>query len=199
MTRLASLVLVALIVSGPGMAFAAAPPATAQTSAANPGPQTPGPEREYLAYQAPNAGGDSVGWITFRLFSSLVLVGGLMAGGFYVYRRWMMRSPMAHRGELVRVVGRNYLGPKESLVMVKVGKDVLLLGVTSGQISFLQKWGEGSGVDVPGGDGVFSREIESTASRLRTSGVESSIRGHLKTLQEHVAQLRSSVGRAPRA
>jgi flagellar protein FliO/FliZ len=148
MTRLASLVLLALILSAPGAVYAALPPAGSQGVTANPEPRTPNPEREYLAYQAPNAGGDSVGWITFRLFSSLVLVGGLMAGGFYVYRRWMMRSPMAHRGELIRVVGRNYLGPKESLVMVRVGKDVLLLGVTAGQISFLQKWDEGKGLDV---------------------------------------------------
>jgi flagellar biosynthetic protein FliO len=172
-----------------------------ELSAAAPGPEprTPNPEREYLAYQTPNPGGDSVGWITVRLFSSMALVGGLMAAGLYVYRRWVVRSPLGQRGELIRVVSRNYLGPKESLCLVKVGKELLLLGVTASQISSLHRWEEGAGPDIQGGDGGFARQMDGMASRLRLSGVESSIRNHLRTLQEHVAQLRSSAGKRPHA
>jgi len=193
MKRLTLLALLAVIVSGPWAAFAA------NHSAPSPGPRTPSSDREYLAYQAPSPNGDSVGWITFRLFSSLVLVGGLMAGGLYIYRRWMTRSPLAAKSELIRVVSRNYLGQKESLCVVKIGKDVLLLGVTESQISFLHRWEEGNGIELQSGDSGFHRQMESTKSQLRLSGIESSIRGHIRTLQEHLAQLRSSVGRAPRA
>jgi len=200
MKQLILLALLAMIASGPAATFAANPaPSAPDPRMANPESRTPNPERDYLAYQAPSPNGDSMGWITFRLFSSLVLVGGLMAGGLYIYRRWMTRSPLGGRSELIRVVGRNYLGPKESLCVVKVGKDILLLGVTGSQISFLHRWEEGNGIELQSGESGFHRQMESTKSQIKFSGIESSIRSHIRSLQEHVAQLRSSVGRAPRA
>ena len=153
------------------------------------------PQQEYLAYQPPQAGGESVGWIAVRLFSSLLLVGGLLAGGLFVYRRWVGRGVLGQRSELIRVVSRSYLGPKESLCLVRVGKEHLLVGVTGSHISFLHRWEAEASIEPSPGDqrweatGGFARHFEANASRLRLTNLESSIRGHINSLKGHLASL----------
>lgn len=174
--------------------------ATTAGAAPSNAPGPPGSQPEYLAYQPPQSGGESAGWIAARLFSSLLLVGGLLAGGLFVYRRWMGRGALGQRSDLIRVVSRSYIGPKESLCLVRVGKEHLLVGVTGSQISFLHRWEgavpiepsvqEGWGGGGRGGDGGgFSRQFEASASRLRLTGLESSIRSHIMSLKGHLASL----------
>ncbi|MBI5627598.1 MAG: flagellar biosynthetic protein FliO [Candidatus Rokubacteria bacterium] len=130
-----------------------------------------------------------MGWIAARLFSSLLLVGGLLAGGLFVYRRWVGRGVLARRSDLIRVVSRSYLGPKESLCLVRVGKEHLLVGVTGSQISFLHRWEAGAVIEPPHGESGFARQFEASASRLRLTDLESSIRGHILSLKGHLASL----------
>lgn len=169
--------------------------ATTAGAAPSNAPGPPSSQPEYLAYQPPQAGGESVGWIAVRLFSSLLLVGGLLAGGLFVYRRWVGRGVLGQRSELIRVVSRSYLGPKESLCLVRVGKEHLLVGVTGSHISFLHKWEAEASIEPSPGDqrweatGGFARHFEANASRLRLTNLESSIRGHINSLKGHLASL----------
>lgn len=163
--------------------------ATTAGAAPSNAPGPPSSQPEYLAYQPPQTGGESVGWVAARLFSSLLLVGGLLAGGLFVYRRWVGRGALAQRVDLIRVVSRSYLGPKESLCLVRVGKEHLLVGVTGSQISFLHRWEAGVAIEPSPGDGGFARQFEANASRLRLTNLESSIRSHIMSLKGHLASL----------
>lgn len=76
--------------------------------------------------------------ITSQIFTALGAVLGLMALGVYLYKRVTLRGPRgAHQNGTIRVLSRTYLGPKESLCLVQVGNDVLLLGQTSSGITLL--------------------------------------------------------------
>lgn len=76
--------------------------------------------------------------ITSQIFTALGSVLGLMVLAFYLYRRIAMRgSRDIFRDGTVRILSRTYLGQKESLCLVQVGNDILLLGQTSTGITLL--------------------------------------------------------------
>ncbi|NJD68885.1 MAG: flagellar biosynthetic protein FliO [Candidatus Methylomirabilota bacterium] len=76
--------------------------------------------------------------VTSQVFTALGTVLGVLALGVYLYKRVVLRGPRgASRDGTVRILGRTYLGPKESLCLVQVGTDVLLLGHTGSGITLL--------------------------------------------------------------
>ena len=76
--------------------------------------------------------------VTSQIFTALGTVLGLLALGVYLYKRVTLRGPRgAKRDETIQILSRTYLGPKESLCIVQVGTDVLLLGQTSAGITLL--------------------------------------------------------------
>lgn len=89
------------------------------------------------SYSDPQSPLPGVG-ITSQIFTALGTVLGLLALGVYLYKRLTLRGPRnAHRDGTIKVLSRTYLGPKESLCLVQVGTDVLLLGQTSSGITRL--------------------------------------------------------------
>ena len=75
-----------------------------------------------------------------RMTAVLALIVGLLLAIAAALKRFhiMNRSPFgSHRS--IRVLETTYLGPKQSLVLVQAGRDVLLLGMTQQSITFLSK------------------------------------------------------------
>lgn len=76
--------------------------------------------------------------VTSQIFTALGTVLGLIALGVYLYKRVTLRGPRGvHQDGTIQVLSRTHLGPKESLCLVRVGTDVLLLGQTSAGITLL--------------------------------------------------------------
>ena len=67
---------------------------------------------------------------------SLVIVLGAVAGVAVLVRR-LVPSVRAMNGGAIEVLGRNHLSPKQSLALVRIGRRVLLLGVTAERLSTL--------------------------------------------------------------
>lgn len=76
--------------------------------------------------------------VTSQVFTALGTVLGVLALGVYLYKRFGLRGPRGmNRDGTIRILSRTYLGPKESLCLVQVGTDILLLGQTGSGITLL--------------------------------------------------------------
>lgn len=107
------------------------------TSAAEQAPAFHSQQLDLPSYRDPQSPLPGIG-MTSQVFTSLGAVLGLMALAFYLYKRIALRgSRDVFRDGSVRILSRTYLGPKESLCLVQVGSDVLLLGQTSTGITLL--------------------------------------------------------------
>ena len=148
-----------------------------------------------LVYQEP-AGPQqgAIFWATARLFGSLLGVGALMAAGIYAYRRFLQRgSLMGLRGDLIRVVTRSYLGPRESVCLIQVGKEVFLLGLTGNQITLLSRWDDLSALGPRPESAVqsgFARTLQGATRETGFLRLESSVRAHLRGLQHELGRLK---------
>lgn len=96
-----------------------------------------------------------------RLMLGLLVVVIAIVATAWSLRRWghLRSSP---RGEL-RIIGGLSMGPRERLVLVKVGDEQLLLGVASGSIRMLHKLAQPVAVT----DGVAPSE--SFAAKMRVA------------------------------
>lgn len=73
-----------------------------------------------------------------KMFFALAIVIGLLVATMYVLKRYLNHSPSGGRdGSLIQIVSNRYLGPKSSILMVEVLGKVLVLGVTSSQMTVL--------------------------------------------------------------
>jgi flagellar protein FliO/FliZ len=68
-----------------------------------------------------------------RVVFSLAIVVGLM----WIVGRLMRRSPIVRSGQVITVIGRQQLGRKASVAMLKIGDKAVLVGVTDDQVTFL--------------------------------------------------------------
>ncbi len=73
-----------------------------------------------------------------KMFFALAIVIGLLVATMYVLKRYLNHSPSGSRdGSLIQIVSTRYLGPKSSILMVEVLGKVLVLGLTSSQMTVL--------------------------------------------------------------
>ena len=73
-----------------------------------------------------------------KMFFALAIVIGLLVATMYVLRRYLSHSPSGSRdGSLIQIIATRYLGPKCSILMVEVLGKVIVLGLTSGQMTVL--------------------------------------------------------------
>ena len=73
-----------------------------------------------------------------KMFFALAIVIGLLIAAMYVLRRYLSHSPSGSRdSSLIQIVSTRYLGPKSSILMVEVLGKVIVLGLTSDQMTVL--------------------------------------------------------------
>lgn len=78
-----------------------------------------------------------------RMFLTLGAILGIAAAGLFILRRspWGVRFCQP-RPELIQVLSRCSLSPRESLCLVRVGTEVVLLGHSGSQITLLLRFAE---------------------------------------------------------
>lgn len=73
-----------------------------------------------------------------KMFFALAIVIGLLVASMYVLRKYLSHAPSGSRdGSLIQIIATRYLGPKCSILMVEVLGKVIVLGLTSGQMTVL--------------------------------------------------------------
>ena len=91
---------------------------------------------------------------------ALILVSGLIfLFGIFVKKK-------QDKGSLMKIMGYQSLGPKKGMAMVKVGQEVLLLGVTANDVKLLKTL---SGLDEETG---HSRSFEQVAATVASDTAE---------------------------
>ena len=99
------------------------------------------------AATAPAVGGGVAGQLT-QLVLGLLLVLGLIFFLAWLLRRVQQAGP-AGKGQVIELIGSRALGPRDRLMLVQVGKEQILLGLSPGTITALHVLKEP--VEVPSG------------------------------------------------
>lgn len=77
-------------------------------------------------------------WSFFKMIAALAIVIAMMIGTAYVLKKYFYRSPETISGNpMIDILSTRYLGPKSSLLLVDILGQVMLLGVSTNQISAL--------------------------------------------------------------
>jgi flagellar biosynthetic protein FliO len=72
------------------------------------------------------------------MLAALAIVIAMMIGTAYVLKKYFYRSPETINGNhMIDILSARYLGPKNSILVVDVLGQVMLLGVSTNQISTL--------------------------------------------------------------
>ncbi|MEO6677165.1 MAG: flagellar biosynthetic protein FliO [Pseudomonas sp.] len=87
------------------------------------------------AAAAPVAGSGMAGQLTQLVFG-LLLVLGLIFFLAWLLRRVQQAGP-AGKGQVIEIVGSRALGPRDRLMLVQVGNEQILLGLSPGTITAL--------------------------------------------------------------
>lgn len=73
-----------------------------------------------------------------KMISALAVVLGLMIGAAWLLKRIGARTGMGiPEGQLIRVVSSSYIGPKNSIVIVDVLGELLVVGISGNQMTLL--------------------------------------------------------------
>ena len=91
------------------------------------------PAVQAVAPQVSSALGSGVGGQLTQLVLGLLLVIGLIFGLAWLLRRAQSAGP--RNGQLIELLGSRALGPRDRLVLVQVGSEQILLGITPGRIT----------------------------------------------------------------
>lgn len=108
-----------------------------------------------------------------KVFLNLILVLGLIGGVAWGFRKFVLKKGLAlgAQNNLIRPISSYSLSPGRSLSIVRIGDEVLVLGVTNSNISLITSLGPDSGIDKflepkktttskKSFDGVLTKELE---------------------------------------
>jgi flagellar biosynthetic protein FliO len=88
--------------------------------------------------QTPNLNYDpGIGSIIFKIILSLVVIIGLIYLTVFFLRKISNRSMPSSQG-MIKVVGKSYLTPKQSLFIVKLGSSYSVLGVGDSSVNYIK-------------------------------------------------------------
>lgn len=73
-----------------------------------------------------------------KMVSALAVTLGIMLIAIYLLKKAMKRTGVINDG-LMKILSTQYLGPKNSIMLIDVLGDILVIGVSSNQISLLTK------------------------------------------------------------
>ncbi|MBN1613642.1 MAG: flagellar biosynthetic protein FliO [Deltaproteobacteria bacterium] len=73
-----------------------------------------------------------------KMLAALTIVLGLMIGAMFVLKRFMNQAvPGMDDGQAIRILSTRYLGPKNSIMLVEVLGQLMVIGLSNQQMSLL--------------------------------------------------------------
>ncbi len=77
-------------------------------------------------------------WSFFKMLAALAIVIALMIGSMYLLKKYFYQPSAAINGNsMIRIISTCHLSPKNSILLVDVLGQVMLLGVSNHQMSIL--------------------------------------------------------------
>lgn len=77
-------------------------------------------------------------WSFFKMLSALALVIALMIGAMLVVKKYFYQSPVISSGNtMIDIISTRHLGPKNSFMLIEVLGQVLLVGISTQEMSLL--------------------------------------------------------------
>ena len=70
---------------------------------------------------------------------SLVVIVALIGLLYYLFRKYLPSIPRVRSGKAIQFLARRYLDPRNSIALIKIGKRVLLIGITAEGMSLLSE------------------------------------------------------------
>ena len=147
-------------------------PATALAEQGPPAQQALAPAAASLGQSAVTT---DVGGQVIQLLFGLLLVIGLIFLLAWLARRVQQQVPAGGRNDSIQLLATRPLGPRERLLLVQVGKEQVLLGLTPGSIEtlhVLQEPVEIAATETPVA-GEFARRLRQVLQHNRTHDKES--------------------------
>jgi len=80
--------------------------------------------------------------VALKMIGSLSLVLLILLGFFYGLKRFSQKEVFGSKGKLIQVLSTYYLGGKRSIVVLKVPRTFLIVGITNDQINLLAHFKE---------------------------------------------------------
>jgi flagellar protein FliO/FliZ len=114
---------------------------------------------------------------TLQMLTALAIVLGGLLVVFYFLKRFLRRDSGGTGNPLIRVIASQYIGVKKNIALVEVPGTVLVLGVSSDNISLLTKIEDPSVVD---------------AIRQETTRLTPSFSDHLQRLTTRFKQTKTN-------
>ena len=75
-----------------------------------------------------------------KMISALAVTVGIMVVVIYLFKKIMKKTGGGiDDGKLIRILSTKYLGPKNSVMLIDVLGDIILIGISGSQISLLTK------------------------------------------------------------
>ncbi len=72
------------------------------------------------------------------MLAALTVIIAMMIGVMYLLKKYLYQSPAAINGNtMIRIISTSYLSPKNSILLVEVLGQVILLGISYNQMSIL--------------------------------------------------------------
>jgi flagellar biosynthetic protein FliO len=98
----------------------------------------------------------------FKMLSALAVVLGIMIGGTYIIKKFLLPTTSdAGEGAPINVVATRYLGPKSSIMLIDVLGNIIVVGVTNNQMSFLTSISDPTSIEKLKGLNRKDREFSS--------------------------------------
>ena len=103
-----------------------------------------------------------------------IVLGGLL-GLFYLLKRYLKRDAGGSHGKLIRVIASQYVGIKKNIALVEVPGAVLVVGISTDNISLLTKIEDkevlaGLRQESSGAMPSFSDQLQRLTMRFRSAG-----------------------------
>ena len=103
----------------------------------------------------------------FKMLSALAIVLGVMIGGTYFIKKLLLPTPSnASEGGLINVIATRYLGPKSSIMLIDVIGQIVVVGVTGNQMSFITTISDPAAMEKLNGLSRKDREFPSLMESL---------------------------------
>jgi len=94
---------------------------------------------DFLKYKEPESETSNIFISSLRMIVSLLVVLAIIFFSLFLLKKLTARGRRVTAKNPIIVLSQAYIGPKKSICLVKIADEVLALGVTSSQISFLTK------------------------------------------------------------
>lgn len=137
---------------------------------------TPGvPDKVPVTSQLTQASGGNLGSQLAQLSLGLLLVIGLIFLLAWLARRLQQRLPTGNRNDCIQLLASRPLGPRERLLLVQVGKEQVLLGLTPGSIEPLHVLQEPVSIELesPKTAGEFAKRLKQVLRQSDSTDKES--------------------------